>query len=201
MLAGPLMGQQSSRLSGGLGIQSIHVRTEAGPQIQLLSGTVIALEGRVRFGPVHLVVDYQQGKVNPDSGIATARDLIEGRALLGVRLVRWLGLRVGPHARAYVTPAGTQRWLLGATQLRLEPTLVPGAIRSYLDVWQVVSGNVNLPEAFKNGTGAEAGMIVQLRRRPIWGQLSYGIDRLRLGGTGRIETVDRLTLTLGLGRH
>jgi hypothetical protein len=195
----PLAAQVPSRFSGGLGVQGLHVLTEVGPQVQRLSGTMLGGEGRLRFGPVRIHAEYWQGTVDPDSGAATSRDVVEGQLLLGVRPWAWLTLRVGPHARAYVTPAGTQRWLMWETQIRLEPVLVPGRVHGYLDVWRVAGASVNVPEAFSDGAGGAAGMVVQLARSPLWGRLGYGIERIRLGG-GRSESVDRLTLTVGIGR-
>lgn len=185
-------------LAGGVSTSMLRVRSTIGATEEALSGTVMGIEGRVELWVVGIDVAYAQGKVDPDSGTPAARDVVEGRVLIGNRPWNGLSLKAGPHIRSYVTASGTQRWLFWEARLRAEGTIV-GTMHVYAEVWRMLSGDVNVLEAFDGGQGGEAGLVVALPRSPFWGRLAYGIERSKLGGGARLETVEGLSLALGYG--
>ncbi|MBI1967345.1 MAG: hypothetical protein HYS40_05100 [Gemmatimonadetes bacterium] len=178
----------------------VRVRSTIGPTREVLSGAVFGVEGHAAVWRLVLNVGYGQGSVKPDSGAPAPRDVIEGRLLVGIRLVRGLSIKAGPHIRAYISDWGTQRWLFWEARLRGERTIV-GGVRGYAEVWRVLSADVNVLEPFDGGQGGEAGMLVALPRSPFWGRLAYGIERAKLGGGSRLETVEGVTLAIGYGWH
>ena len=186
-------------LNGGVATSVMRVRTTIGANEETLSGAVMGVEGRVQRWGVALEFAYAQGRVDPDSGTTVARDVVEGRLLVGNRPWRGLSLKAGPHIRSYVTTSGTQRWFFWEARLRGERTIV-GTVQVYGEVWRVLSGDVNVLEPFTGGQGGEVGMLVTLPRSPVWGRLAYGIEHAKLGGGARLETVEGLSVAVGYGR-
>jgi len=185
---------------GGVGSTMLRVRSTVGATEEVLSGTLMGVEGRVERWGLALDVAYAQGSVEPDSGTPAARDVVEGRILFGNRPWRGLSVKAGPHIRSYVTTSGTQRWFFWEARLRGEGTIV-GRVQVYAEIWRVLSGDVNVAESFDGGQGGEAGMVVTLPRSPFWGRLAYGIERSKLGGGARLETVEGLSLAVGYGKR
>lgn len=179
-------------------VTATRVRSTIGPAREALSGSVLGVEGRFAVWRLVLNVGYGQGSVHPDSGSPASRDVVEGRVLVGVQPLPGILLKAGPHVRSYVSTSGTQRWFFWEARLRGERPIV-GGVSGYAEVWRVLSGDVNVLEAFNGGQGGEAGMLVTLPNRPVWGRLSYGIERARLGGGSRLETVEGVSLTVGFG--
>jgi hypothetical protein len=197
----PLAAQSRFRPLVETGAASLQERSRVGTTTLTWRGTVLGADARVRLGPVGVTLGYWQGSVSPQSGAGgESPDVVEGRLLVGVRPLEWLSLQGGPFARAYVTAAGTQRWLLWRLQARAESALIPDRARSFVGLWQVVAANVNVVESFNTGRGGEAGVLVRLGRSPLWGRLTYNIEQIRMGGGARIETVDRVAIAVALGR-
>ena len=194
-----LSAQTGFRLAAGAGPAALHVhsRTETGQEA--LSGTVAGGEGVVQLGRLELDVNYLEGRLEPDSSGPAPRDFVAGRALLGVRAMPWLALQIGPHVRSYVTGAGTQRWVFWEAHVRLDGSLVGSELRSYVDVWRVLSASVNVVESYDHGEGGEAGLALSLSRAPLWAGLAYAVDHSTLGGGLRLETLEQVRLTVGLG--
>jgi hypothetical protein len=193
----PALGSAQA-IGGGVGSSLLRVRSTVGAAEEVLSGTLMGGEARVEGWGLALDIAYAQGDVTPDSGTPAARDVIEGRILLGNRPWRGLSVKAGPHVRSYVTASGTQRWFFWEARLRGEGTIV-GRVQVYAEIWRVLSGNVNVVEAFDGGQGGEAGLLLRLPRSPFWGRLAYGIERAKLGGGARLETVEGLSLAVGYG--
>lgn len=192
---------QEPRLEIGGASASLRVHTNIGATREALSGTILAGEGRLTLWRLVLDVGYAQGRVTPDTAGPMSRDVVEGRLLLGTRPWRGLAIKAGPHVRAFVSSAGTQRFLFFEARLRGERPIVGATVHGYAELWRVVSGTVNVVEQFDGGQGGEAGMIVRLPRAPLWARLAYGIERAKLGGGSRLETVEGLTVAIGYGRR
>ena len=192
---------QAPVVSGGLSVGSVRARSRWGSIDEVTSGAVIGGEGRVRLGRVTLDGVYVQGALNPDTGTTESRDYAEGGLFLTVATVPGVGLRVGPHARAYISPQGTQRWLFWTARLRGEGSLIAPAVTGFAELWAAWAAVVNVSEAFGRATGGVVGMTVRIPGSPVWGRLSYGIERAEMGNGARLETVEGVSLAIGVGRR
>jgi hypothetical protein len=56
-------------------------------------------------------------------------------------------------------------------------------------------------EPFGRATGGIVGMQVRIPRSPVYGRLTYGIERATMGDGARLETVEGLSVVLGVGRR
>jgi hypothetical protein len=187
------------------------LNSTSGPSTQKLSGTMFGVHGQLIYsGFVTLDWGYWQGQLDPtgsSAGQFASRDVVEGYAMLGGRPFGWLSVRAGPHAWTYISNAGTQRWFLWEARARAQGEILPD-VQSYVDLWRVLSADVNVPQNFQSGMGGEGGLILLVRdapiipeRFPVRIRLSYGIERVRMGGGVRTEVMDRLGLSLGIGRR
>jgi hypothetical protein len=200
LAAGELPGQALQAV-GSASIVSTRVRSQLPAQIDQFTGSAFLGEGALSMGRLRLSASYLQGTINPDGGTATARDLVEGTVLVGVRALDWLTMEAGPHARAYSLVGSTQRWLFWELRARAATAFVGSAAQGYAELWRAVAANANVPEPFDHAQGGEVGMILRLARAPVAARLGYRIDHAVLGGGTRLETVDGVVIGLGLSRH
>jgi hypothetical protein len=147
---------------------------------------------------------YLEGGLSADTGNAE-RDMAEGGAFIGILPVSWVTVKGGAHVRSYFTGDIIERWVLWEVRLRAEvpvfrPTSRSVALHSYLEGWTPLSADVNVPEAVDGGGGFEGGMMFRLAQVPIWAQLAYRIDHVKLGDGTRRETMQQLIFGVGLGR-
>jgi len=201
-IAGRLTAQSLRPAVGGLAM-TVRMRSEAGPgATDALTGTAVGGEGRLVLNRWQLGVTYLEGTLDPKSGSAAARDIVEGGALLGFRAAVWLTLRTGLQTRAYVlTGGGTQRWVFWTLGARAVRPFVGSAVDGYVELWRAVSADVNAPQPLDHVQGGEVGMVARLSRTPLDLRLAYRIDHAVLGGGARRETVDGLLLALVLSRR
>jgi hypothetical protein len=205
--AAPLAAQHTLWWNAEISGIGMRLNSQTGPSTQKWSGAAFGFQSQFLFlNRITIDLGYWQGKLN---GVQTGdRDVVEGFAQIGARPLDWLSLRVGPHAWTYVSDAGTQRWFLWEGRARVQGQVLP-AVQSYLEVWNVFSANVNVPQAFQTGMGGEGGLSLRIRdvpfipeRLPVRIRLAYGIERVRMNGTlaqgSRAEVLDRLTLGLGV---
>jgi hypothetical protein len=164
-----------------------------------VSGVALGASGGVGRGPVALALGYWQGSVDANSGGAQQQDVIDGYALLVLRAKPWLGVKVGAEARSYVAPAGTVRWVFWQARLRAERTIVEPSVRGHVEVWRALSTEVNTPGTVDRAQGGEVGLTLQRALGPLWVRLVYGIDDVRLVGSGRRQTMEALAFSLGYG--
>lgn len=180
---------------------SVWTRSRTGTVEDAMSGAVVGGEGRVGIGRVTLDFAYLQGALNPDTGSAESRDYVEGDALLSVVTVPGVTVRMGPHARAYISSSGTQRWLFWTARLRGERALIAPAVSGFVELWAAWSADVNVSEAFSRASGGVVGMTVRIPHSMFYGRLSYGIERAQMGDGARLETVEGVSLLVGVGRR
>jgi hypothetical protein len=205
---GGLAAQRTWQWDVALSGVGMRLNSISGPTTQKLSGTAFGLQGQLIYsGLVTLDWGYWQGQIDPTGGTAASRDVVEGYAMLGGRPFGWLSLRAGPHAWTYISNAGTQRWFLWEARARAQGEVLPD-VQSYIELSRVLSANVNVPQDFQSGMGGEGGLILLVRdaplipeRFPVRIRLAYGIERVRMGGGGRTEVMDRLSLSLGIGHR
>lgn len=192
---------QALRPALGASVVAARVRSERLDGTDQLSGTTFGGDGAVSLGRFALNVSYLQGTLQTTDG-AASRDIIEGRALLGVRPFSWLNVAGGAHARTYVLPSGrTERWVLWAVRARGEGAFIGSAVTGYAELWRALSADVNVPEPFDHAHGGEAGIVVHFSRAPMQARVAYRIDHAVLGGGARLETVEGVVVGLNLIRR
>jgi len=170
-------------------------RSRIGTVRERVSGLVLGGEAVATRGRFVARLRYGQGRVTNDSA---GRDVAEGEALLGYKPRPWLTVWFGPHARTFVVPGQSdRRWLFWSGRVTARGTLFPERVESFVELWQGVTGSLNRPAESASGGGAEAGLVLRLARRPVWGRLAYRIEQGRASGGSRRETVEAITLTVG----
>ncbi|MGH7608189.1 MAG: hypothetical protein ACREME_12710 [Gemmatimonadales bacterium] len=184
---------------GGTAAQEI-INSRLGDGHERLTGIVLSAEGQFASGPLVVRLRYGEGRVTGgvDESVIP-RELVEGEALVGLRLASWLMLGAGPNARAY-TAAGTEhRWLFWSAHATARGTLLPGRMASFVEVWKSFSGNVTEPAGTASGRGAEGGLELRLGGarggHSFWGRLAYRIEHGLAGG--RRETVETVAFSIG----
>jgi hypothetical protein len=195
LIAAPLAAQTlhgSAALGGGW------VRTVSllGSSEDALRGVVIGGEGRVRVGRFMIDAAYREGGLSTYDRSET-RDYAEGHFLVMASVVRGVEIAIGPHARAFITNTGTQRWLFWSLRLRGERDLITPSIAGYVELWRSLSAKVNVSEAFDKANGGEVGMKVRFSGSRFWSRVGYQIERAWLGA--RRETVEGLNIVVGYG--
>jgi hypothetical protein len=187
------------RVAGGVGAGGAYVWRLAEPGPGAGRGAVALWGASAHLWRFELDVRYLQGRLDGGSD-GTDVDLVEGSALLGLRLVPWAAVQVGPHIRSYGTAAATERWLLWEGRVALGARLVGPALTTYLDMWRVFGGNVNVGLPMDAGQGIEGGLTLRLQSLPLWGQVGYRAERMGFGGGSRTETVEAVFVVVGIGR-
>ena len=195
LIASPLAAQTlhgSAALGGGW------VRTVSllGSSEDALHGVVVGGEGRIRVGRFMIDGAYREGGLSTYDDSET-RDYAEGHLLVRIATLPGVELGIGPHARAFITATGTQRWLFWSLRVRGERSLIAPAVAGYVELWRSLSAKVNVSEAFDKANGGEVGMKVRFSRSLFWGRVGYQIERAWLGS--RRETVEGLGIVVGYG--
>jgi len=190
-------------LTGSVGGIAGGVRTRSivGTTSEVASGAVIGVEGHVGISRVSVDLSYLQGTLNGDIVGTASREYVEGDAFLSVVTFPGVILRVGPHARAYISDVGTQRWLFWTGHLRGELGLIKPAITAYAEAWVAWTADVNVSEEFDKGHGAIVGIHARIPGTGFYGRLSYAIEQAHMGGGARVEDVEGLTFVVGFGRR
>lgn len=185
---------QNLSVSGAVQASSVSFKsTTAGTAS--MSGLGVGGFVRVVAGLAQLELHYEQAAM---SGTDPNQDIVEGEVLLGVRFLPWLTVKVGPRIRANVTELGTERWVLWQGRIRTDTRLIGSRVRAHVEVWSILSGDVNLNDAFGQGQGLEGGLEVKLFGA-FWGGLGYRFDRDVLGDGVRTDVTERLYLRFGMG--
>jgi len=161
--------------------------------------TGVLLDGRARASVWRLDLDlgYRQGSLSAAS-VANQRTLVEGDAMLGVRLTRWIKLEGGPRVRAYVTPTATERWLMWEGRARLAAHVRGPSVQSYVVLARAFSANLRPALPFGQAQSGEAGISVRLGRSPLWSQVGYWISQASVSGGQRVETLQGLSVKVVL---
>jgi hypothetical protein len=164
------------------------------------SGPIFGGEAGLGLGPVTLDAGYVEGRLQPgSSGTPKGRDLVEARIFVSARPVPWLTLSAGPRVRAFVTDSATERWVLWQVRARAQNALGSTPLQTYIELWRALSARVNLPEPVDHVQGGEAGVVLRPPRTAVWFRLGYRVDGARLGSGIRSETVEAISLAVGVG--
>jgi hypothetical protein len=182
---------QSVAWSAGASVVGVRAQSEGSRS----TGTVLAGLASARSGRFEVEGRYLQGSLQ-------ARDLVQGQLAVRYDATPWLAARTEARARAYVAPAGTERWVTWLVGLRVEAPLVSSTVRGDVGLWRALalSANVGSTDG-ASGRGGEAGLTLQLPNRPVWFRLAYAIDRSAIAGAARRETLEEFTLTVGVQRR
>lgn len=198
--AAPLSAQRLPSGAIGLGGSSTRLHSSTATDASVMSGVTVGGTAHVGRGRLSVEGAYHQGSLAADSGTTVPLDLVEGRLMLAMRPRGWLTALAGAHARAFVAPNGTERWLLWEARLRAEGPLVGATVQTHVELWAALGGTVNVGSGAPSARGGEVGLTLHLPRSPVWARLTYGIDQARQAGGGNTRTVEDLGVTIGIGR-
>jgi hypothetical protein len=193
LLATPERSRGARFTATGAGLLSI-VRTGSD------GGGAYGFTGSVRLGRVALDVRYAQGTLQPADRQSTARDIVEGSVALRFAATSWLSLQLGPHARRYDTPSGAERWVTWQLGTRGDFVIAGPGVRGHALLWRGTGLDVNVPPGSGSARGGEVGFTID-GPRSFWLDLSYGIDQARVRDVARRETVEAVTVTVGVRRR
>jgi len=188
------LGAQALWLEGA----AAHVTWQpAGVTGSTLSGVTLAGAGGLALGPVSVEAGYAEGRMTSTTSATERPVLVEAFAALRVHPIGALSIGGGPYGRAYVTDAEIRRWLLWQIRGRYEIPLVGPRLTGYAELWSGFGGGgaADAPDAARGG-----GAGVMLALGPLAARLGYAIDDIRLGAGGGHETLERITLAVGIGR-
>lgn len=187
--------------TAGLGATGSSVRLErtAASGTEVLSGVTFGIEGRLNLGRVKLLLAYREGSISPDTGQGNSRDLVEGRAMFTLRPNDWLSVAVGPHARATSAAGGNFRWLFWEGRARVERQVVAPDVTAHLELWMALSASTNTQQSVDGARGGEVALRLSPARLPVWLRLGYTVEHAELQGGALSETLESLSLSVGLG--
>jgi hypothetical protein len=197
LAVGAVRAQAPASLGATMGPAFARVHTPLGTAPGLFSGPAFIAEARAAWGRVIVGVDYLGGRVSPVTTGPAARDLVEGRAFVGVTPWPWLALSVGPQARAYVTDSATVRWVFWQARARVQSPLAGSQLTTYVELWRALSSEVTPATPLGRAQGGEAGLVVHPPRGPLWLRLSYRLDNATVVAGGS-EMVEAISLTVGV---
>jgi len=201
VLPSSLIAQGSERYAVALLGQLMRSATTVGQSRSAFDGVLVGAEGRFVLRRLSADFTYTQGSISASAGGTASRDVVDGRLSLGVRPAGWLWLRFGPHARGFVINGVTQRWVMWEARARADASLAGPNLRAYAELWGVLSGTIaNLNDPFDSGRGGEAGVLWIAPRFPLHARLAYSVERQNLGRGARFDTVEGVTLAVGIGR-
>ena len=183
---------------GGTGFNAI-LESNENSEEERLTGFCAGGLASISKGRFTLAVRYLEGSIDPE-GDGTARDLVEGEALLGIRAFPWLGFRFGPHLRSYIQGGVVDRRVMWEGRIRTETQLGIGGLSSYLEFWSVLSGSAREPSSFGSGQGLEGGIRLETSAFPLWLGLGYRLDKSELDSGAREEVLQQLVFAIGFGR-
>jgi len=82
--------------------------------------------------------------------------------------------------------------------VRAEGSVIGEMVRTHVELWIGLASHTNVTGASASARGGEVGLTLALPRSPVWGRLTYAIDRAAIGT--RVETLEDVALSVGFGR-
>ena len=196
---GALRAQALRNLTVDAGLSRMHLHAAASGGGEEMSGIAALGRARLFVGPFTFETSYSQGHLVADTGTAASRDLVDGSAFVAWRPVSWLGLKAGPHLRAYVRPGATERWVMWEAHARVDRPIIAGMLDAHFEAWTALSATVNVDPGALGSRGGQAGLILRLWQSPYWARLTYAVDQAKLKSSARTETVEAVLFAVGLG--
>lgn len=179
---------------GALASEVISTRTSASGTVRETGiGWGVEATGAAR----QFALDLRYLQAHVAQGADSGRDVAEGEIVARFMPIPWFGIGTGAHLRAFITPAGTERWVMWEGRARLQARLLGPAVRSYVEGWRALHGSVS------GGTlDADAGMSVGLVVWPNEGRararIEYEIDRGRLNGGAAEQVTEHLSVGVAI---
>ena len=192
----PAFAQMAPRLGVYAGGMMLRVRSDIGGRIESMTNQVLVGEAVYTYGPFLAEGSYAQGRLTPAGG--APRDLVEARGFAGVRVFRMLSIKGGPQIRAVALPSGARRRIFWQVRTRVEAPIT-GIIGAYAEGWTAMAGRSNIAEHVDKAHGAEGAVTARVPGWPVWGKLSYRVEFAGFDQGLRSETVDGITLSIGVG--
>ena len=172
----------------------------AGTSTVALTGPVLGAGAGVQFGRFALDGAYLEGQLTPESGSPGGDEVLaEASLIVRARIAGGFSLGAGPRIRAFIARGGTVRWMRLEARGRYESEVVPGRARADVELWQVLSGDVNAQGGSSGGRGGTAGLTIQLPNSHFALRLAYTADRVTFVN-GSSEFVDGVELGLRISR-
>jgi hypothetical protein len=222
--AGLLRAQELPRLwatATGTSVSAVSVLANGTAR---MDGTIVGGEGGISWKRWSLRGGYAQGTVGVSASPAPAPppsgggflgaiiddllsppaqsvspmdiDHVEGFLQLGWSVVPGLEIGTGARARAHVVGDDSERLAMWTVGARFEEAIGSENLRGFAEVWRAVAGSTSASPGFELGRGGSAGIIARVGR--ISTRLSYGMDFARHGADSRRETVEGVSIALGL---
>lgn len=190
---------QRLEVGGGVSVSTARV-ARTGISMLTLTGPVLAAGGGVQFGRFSVEVAYLEGQLKPGSGSLGGNEVLaEARLLVRAQLGGGFSLGAGPRARAFIAPGGTVRWMRLEARGGYETEIIPGRARADVELWQVLSGEVNAQGGSSGGRGGSTGLTIQMPNTRFALRVVYTADRVAFAN-GSTEFVDAVELGLRIGR-
>lgn len=186
------------RLSGGVTVNQVRVRSDASGVMERMSAAGLGLELAARRGIVRLELEYLQANLSPGDPLVLRRDMSEAAIFLGIEPLDWLHLATGVHRRHFETDAGEQRWTMWEVRVRAQRALLATLADGYVELRPVLAA-ANVPGDWGSGFGGEAGVTARPPGLPFAVRLGYRIERYSLDSGGRTETTDGIVLSIVTG--
>ncbi len=177
----------------------MNLNTEEATGEQRLSGFGIGGNATAAFRRLGLGISYMEGSLSPNVD-GRDRDIVEGEAMISLNAASWLRFAIGPHIRSLIIPEGTERWLFWEGRVQTKARLGSPRLESTLELWQVLSANVDVDDPYDGGRGIEGSLRWEISALPLWIGLGYRIDRSNLGGGSRTEVMEHFLISFGVGR-
>ena len=76
---------------------------------------------------------------------------------------------------------------------------MPQRLTSYVEAWRAFSSQVNLAAGAGRVQGGEAGVVYRPPRRTFWFRLAYHVDDAAMGTSGVSETLQSISVGVGVG--
>ncbi len=195
----PLAAQDARHVEANAEVARVRFQSATAGAGQELSGFAFGARARVFVGIVSLDASYRQGRLSADTGSASARDLAEGSVFLSVKPATWVLLQAGPQLRAYVTPGGTERWVMWEGRTFVEGPIVAGVLSAGAGGWVSLASQVNTNPGASGARGGEVRMTLRPPHWPLVFRLSYTADQGQLRNGAGTETLEAVVVSVGIG--
>ncbi len=201
-LAAPLQ-PAAAQVWGTLGadgaLARVHLHASGSGIGEALSGVAAEGQGRIQLGALVVQATYAQGHLAADSGAAAARDLVQASLAVAARPLPWLAVAAGPQLRAYAAAGATERWVFWKVSARAAGPVIFGTLRAHAEGWIALASSVNTALGAGGARGGEAGLTMLVPHTALWARFAYVVDQARMKNGARIETLESVVLSVGLG--
>ena len=148
LIASTAVAQRPLRFSLSTTLYATNLNTEdATGAHQRLSGVSAGGAASIGYRRLGFGIRYLEGSLSPSAG-GTSRALVEGEAMLSVRTLSWLKVKLGPHIRSLIRDNATERWLFWEGRLRAEAQLGTRKVTSLQEITGMEGSVITMQEVF-----------------------------------------------------